>query len=616
MVPTARSRGRRWLPAAATLLLLAGLLPASTAPVLADSSAQAVPFAQDWSDINLITVDDTWSGVPGIIGYRGDGLTGVAGTDPRTILADGSGTPVDVNANIANPNTFGTGGVIEYHITDPVVALQGSATARAPHLVINLDTTGLQNINVAYNLRDVDGSSDNTTMQVALHYRVGSTGNFTDVPAAYVADATSGPNLATLVTPVSVGLPAAVNDQPLVQVRILMSDAPSTDESVGIDDISITSSEADDAPSVVATTPANGAVDVPINTTPTVTFSEDVALSGVTLSCAGQGPKTVTPTGGPATFSLGTTPFQNSDHCTLDIAASAVTDLDANDPPDTMAADFTASFDTAPVPPIALVINEVDYDQPGTDTAEYLELRNITGSPVELDPYAVVFVNGSGGVAAPYRTVDLPAVSIAADDYFVLCANTATVANCDLDGTPDTDWIQNGAPDALGLTFNGVARRRRQLRGRHRGAVHGDRRRRDRHGRGRSDGGAQPLPRRLGYEQQQRRLPAPRQHAGCPELVPGRRLRADGRRHVPGRRRDRRQRRREPVGHVQRAGQRDGPVVRSDLQPAPEAGDVLGRSDDVHDRPGHRLRRRRRVLAHGHRGERRRPGRDRSARHS
>jgi hypothetical protein len=45
-------------------------------------------------------------------------------------------------------------------------------------------------------------------------------------------------------------------------------------------------------------------------------------------------------------------------------------------------------------------------------------------------------------------------VVLAAGDYYVICANNGTVANCDLDVTPDTNWIQNGAPDGLVLKLN------------------------------------------------------------------------------------------------------------------------------------------------------------------
>ena len=100
-----------------------------------------------------------------------------------------------------------------------------------------------------------------------------------------------------------------------------------------------------------------------------------------------------------------------------------------------------------------LVVDEVDYDQPSTDTAEFLEVKNVSDEAIDLDPFAVVMVNGTGGGAAVYRTFDLPAVSLAAGEYFVLCGNAATVANCDLDVAPDTDLIQNGAPDAVAIVL-------------------------------------------------------------------------------------------------------------------------------------------------------------------
>ena len=103
------------------------------------------------------------------------------------------------------------------------------------------------------------------------------------------------------------------------------------------------------------------------------------------------------------------------------------------------------------LPSTTLVINEIDYDQPSTDTAEFLELKNVSTGTIDLDPYSVVLVNGNGGGAAIYRTIDLPAVNLAAGDYYVICANAANTPNCDQDVAPDTDWAQNGAPDAIGL---------------------------------------------------------------------------------------------------------------------------------------------------------------------
>jgi predicted extracellular nuclease len=103
-----------------------------------------------------------------------------------------------------------------------------------------------------------------------------------------------------------------------------------------------------------------------------------------------------------------------------------------------------------------LVINEIDYDQPSTDTAEFLELKNVSAAPIDLDAYSVELVNGTGGGATLYQTIDLPSGSLAPGDFYVVCASTTTVANCDLDVSPDTNLIQNGAPDAVGLRLGGT----------------------------------------------------------------------------------------------------------------------------------------------------------------
>jgi hypothetical protein len=103
------------------------------------------------------------------------------------------------------------------------------------------------------------------------------------------------------------------------------------------------------------------------------------------------------------------------------------------------------------VPEPHLVLNEVDYDQGGADAAEFLEIFNGTGATVSLGGYTVELVDGTGGGAAAYQTIPLPAVDLADGDYLVVCSNAGTTFNCDLDVDPDTDLIQDGAPDAVAL---------------------------------------------------------------------------------------------------------------------------------------------------------------------
>jgi hypothetical protein len=212
---------------------------------LASTLAAPPPLLQSWADTGLVAADDDWSGVPAFVGYRGDGLVAEPGIDPRTVLADGSSTPVDVNANRTDPRAVGlAAGVTEFELDDPVVALQGSATAGAPHLVLSLDTRGRADVSVRLALRDVDASASNAVSPVALQYRVGASGGFTAAPGGYVADATTGPSAATLVTPVRATLPAVANDKPLVQLRVITTNAAGQDEWIGIDDIEVTAEAA------------------------------------------------------------------------------------------------------------------------------------------------------------------------------------------------------------------------------------------------------------------------------------------------------------------------------------------------------------------------------------
>jgi predicted extracellular nuclease len=232
-----------WRLPALALLLCAPCLAAH-----ADTTAQAVPFQQDWTATTQITANDSWTGVSGIEGYLGQDITTTTGTDPQTLTGVSvAANDLDVMANQTN-TSITNGGVIEFEITNPTIAFQGSGTADAPYVLINLNTLGKTGINVAYNLRDLDASTDNAVQAVALQYRVGNSGSFTNVPAGFVADATTGPSLATLITAVSATLPAAADNQALVQVRIITANAVGNDEAVGIDDIAVTGASAGGLP--------------------------------------------------------------------------------------------------------------------------------------------------------------------------------------------------------------------------------------------------------------------------------------------------------------------------------------------------------------------------------
>ena len=102
----------------------------------------------------------------------------------------------------------------------------------------------------------------------------------------------------------------------------------------------------------------------------------------------------------------------------------------------------------SPVGAANLVINEVDYDQPGTDLAEFIEIRNVSAGSIDLSLYEVVLINGSN--TTTYNPTALSG-TLEAGAYFVVCSNAANTPNCDLDVAINQDFIQNGAPDAVAV---------------------------------------------------------------------------------------------------------------------------------------------------------------------
>ena len=371
------------------------------------------------------------------------------------------------------------------------------------------------------------------------------------------------------------------------------------------------------SPIVASTTPSDGAGGVALDANINIDFSEavDTTPNAFTISCTDSGAFTFTVSGGPQAYTLNPdADFLNSETCTVTVIATEVTDVDTDDPPDTMAADYVFSFDTAnPAMPDTVVINEimqnpdavsdsngewfelfntttddididlwtvaddgsneftinnggplvvpaggflvfsnnadmstngglqvdyeysnmflgngsdelvlfdngltevdrvewdngatfpdptgasmalidasldnnvgsnwceaastygdgdsgtpgqvndcgfrpvvneVDYDQPGSDTAEFVEILNRGTEVGNLSTVELVLVNGNGG--APYQTIGLPDVDLAPGEHFVVCKDAATVAVCDLDAISS---IQNGSPDAVALRIDGV----------------------------------------------------------------------------------------------------------------------------------------------------------------
>ncbi|HEY0250519.1 MAG TPA: lamin tail domain-containing protein, partial [Kofleriaceae bacterium] len=253
----------------------------------------------------------------------------------------------------------------------------------------------------------------------------GATANLT-VPATVVV-----PSGATTVTvPVTA---VAANAQPVVVTAMLGTDMKSSNVRV---------LAANDAPTTVAISPPSASVAAG----GTVTFTVTLDLPADTAKTVNL---SVAPASGtlPASVSIATNAISQTFTYTNTAASGTAT----------VTATFGASTATATVTVATganhLVINEVDYDQVGADAAEFVEIYNPTGAPIDLTGKALLLVNGSN--SAVYGTINLASAgSLAGGQYLVVTTAVAVPVGA---LKVDPNWhtsggdVQNGAPDGLAL---------------------------------------------------------------------------------------------------------------------------------------------------------------------
>jgi hypothetical protein len=106
-----------------------------------------------------------------------------------------------------------------------------------------------------------------------------------------------------------------------------------------------------------------------------------------------------------------------------------------------------------PAEPAKLVINEVDYDQVGTDANGFVEIKNVGSSEAELSNVDLVAVNG--GDSAEYDRVALTG-TLAAGGHLDIAIELQN-------GAPDGLALLDGATLLDALSYEGGLERRRGL---------------------------------------------------------------------------------------------------------------------------------------------------------
>jgi hypothetical protein len=200
----------------------------------------------------------------------------------------------------------------------------------------------------------------------------------------------------------------------------------------------------DAAPAVTTTTPANGAANVAANATITVNFSENVnATAGAFALDCGAGPIALSPNtlanAGTITMTPGSA-LPPTSTCTVTVAAANVTDADAIDNPDNMAANHVFSFTTTD--PAPTVVSTVP-----TDGGNHAANADIVVNFSE----AVNFADASFTLACPSATAFTSSGSGTATATLNPAANLPVGATCTVTvlaaGVNDVDTID--PPDVM-----------------------------------------------------------------------------------------------------------------------------------------------------------------------
>ncbi len=101
----------------------------------------------------------------------------------------------------------------------------------------------------------------------------------------------------------------------------------------------------------------------------------------------------------------------------------------------------------------AVLVNEIDVDQPGADDREFVELHNPFPVAMELGLVTLEIVDGTGVDPVVVSAVDLPHSQIPVDGHYVICPTGATTPGCDLSAAIS---LQDDGPAAVAVRLAGI----------------------------------------------------------------------------------------------------------------------------------------------------------------
>ncbi|WP_343745443.1 Ig-like domain-containing protein [Chitinophaga sp.] len=215
-------------------------------------------------------------------GWQGWTLSGAPGSSFNTAApsADKALTP--------NGSASGTANGV-YNYSGKLGFLNSGSVDNS--LVLAVNTGGQVNVTVSYDAMTIrnpyDGTTNTRINEMGLQYRIGDTGSFINISGtAYqnntVTQTGSGITLPQQLQHISITLPAACNNQPVVQLRWVnrQISGGGSRPSFAVDNISVEGAGGDVTPPVISSlVPANQSTDISPSTPLQIIFSENVAAN-------------------------------------------------------------------------------------------------------------------------------------------------------------------------------------------------------------------------------------------------------------------------------------------------------------------------------------------------
>jgi len=236
-----------------------------------------------------------------------------------------------------------------------------------------------------------------------------------------------------------------------------------------------TSGGGDTAPRVTSSVPANGDSGVAVDTDIVLTFSEPVTVTEpwFDIACSVSGAHAATAgSADNVTFTLAVaSAFTLGESCTVTVVATQVSDVDADDPPDTMAADFVATFEVQAPALTGVVINEISADPDATagdangdgvvntSEDEFVEIVNVSGADLDVSGWTI---SDAVGVRHTF-----PAGSTVTDDCAIVvfgggtpsgqfggaAVQASSTGQLGLNNGGDTVTLDNGGGEIISVAY-------------------------------------------------------------------------------------------------------------------------------------------------------------------